>query len=191
MCITLVSEHAWNRERPDFCSDSGGLQTQTTAVVTGVSAGNTTVTATAPGGQVVSQIQVQNVNLSFVPGSATFFAGPNYAQSVTVIMSVAALAGGQTVNLSSSDTTVATVPASIIIPSGSTTVNVTITGVGPGAATITASSPGLNSGTYSATVVAPTALVDNLETARSTYTGVRTHSTRSTFRILLQSAAFR
>src|SRR5262249_32386522 len=99
-------------------------QTQATATVSGVNAGTTTVMASANGFPPISgQIQVQNVNLSFVPGSATFFAGPVYAQPVTIIMSVSALAGGQTINLMSSDTSVATVPASVIIPANSTTVN--------------------------------------------------------------------
>jgi hypothetical protein len=132
-------------------------QTQTTAAVTGVQTGTSVVTASAFGfSNVTSNIQVQNVNLSFVPGSATFFAGPAYAQSVTLIMSIAAVSGGQTVNLTSSDTSVATVPSSVIIPSGSTTVNLTVTGVGGGTATITASSPGLNNGAYTATVINPT-----------------------------------
>src|SRR5262249_42808366 len=149
-------------------------QTQAVAAVTGVIAGNTTIMASANGFPTISAlIQVQNVNLSFLPGSATFFAGPVYAQPVTIIMSVAALAGGQTINLTSSDTTVATVPASVIIPANSTTVNVAVTGVSNGVATITASSPGLNSGIYTATVISPIALVDNAETARTAFTGVR------------------
>ena len=150
-------------------------QTQVTAPVTGVSAGNAIITATATGFPAVqSQIQVQNVNLSFVPGFATFFAGPNYAQSVTVIMSIPAVSGGQTVNLTSSDTSVATVTSSVIIPSGSTVVNVTVTGVGSGVATITAGSAGLNSGTYTATVIAPTVRINNNESVVDTSTGVRT-----------------
>jgi mucin-19 len=167
LCVNLVSAAPGTATVPTAVLIPQG-QTQAVATVTGVAQGNTTVTATALGfPQIESQIQVQNVNLSFVPGSATFFAGSTYAQSVTLIMSLPALAGGQTVNLSSSDTSVATVPASVIIPSGSTTVNLTITGVSGGVATITASSQGLNSGTYSATVVAPTVRVDNKETAVS------------------------
>ena len=149
-------------------------QTQVLAPVTGVTQGNAVVTATATGfPPIQSQIQVQNINMSFVPGAATFFSGPNYAQPVGLIMSVPAVASGQTVNLTSSDPSIVTAPPSVIIPSGSTIVNVTITGVGPGTATITASSPGLNNGIFTATIIAPTLRVNDNESFVDTATGIR------------------
>src|SRR5262249_10670597 len=124
-------------------------QTTGTATVTGVNSGSATVTATSSGfPPLTANIPVQNVNPSFVPGAATFFKGAAYAQTVALTMSTQALAGGQTINLSSSDTTIATVPASVVIPAGFTTANVTVTGVGPGAAVITASSVGLSNGSF-------------------------------------------
>ena len=49
---------------------------------------------------VISAITVQNVNLTFTPGSATFFSGAQYARAVTLTMNLNAVAGGQIVNLS-------------------------------------------------------------------------------------------
>ena len=59
-------------------------------------------------------------------------------QNVALNISSAAPAGGLKVNLTSSNTGVATVPASVTIAAGATTVNVPITSVASGPATITA-----------------------------------------------------
>src|SRR6185295_18681662 len=110
---------------------------------------------------------------SIVPGSATFFSGASFARSVTLVMNVNAVEGGQLVNLTSSDPSIATVPATVAIPSGTSATAFTVTGLGPGTATITASSPGLNSGTFVATLVAPIFRVDDTEDRPDTSTGIR------------------
>jgi hypothetical protein len=59
---------------------------------------------------------------------------------------------GMLVSLISSDTTKATVPATMSFPSGATTVNVPVTGVAQGVATITASAANFTSGSVNVSV---------------------------------------
>jgi hypothetical protein len=59
--------------------------------------------------------------------------------------------GGLTVNLTSSDTGKMTVPASIVVPAGSTSKTFTVTGVAGGTSTLTASATGSSNKTVVAT----------------------------------------
>ena len=59
-----------------------------------------------------------------------------------VTLDVAAPAGGTVVSLTSSDPSVATVPASVTVPAGQTAAHFDITGVSPGTAAISAGVPG-------------------------------------------------
>jgi hypothetical protein len=72
----------------------------------------------------------------------TFSDAPNLTPSWTVLLSAAAPAGGTVVNLSSSNTAVATVPASITIPAGQSTGNFAVTTKALGYASISMSSSG-------------------------------------------------
>jgi len=77
----------------------------------------------------------------------------------TVTLSAAAPAGGATVALASSNATVATVPATMSIPSGSSSATFTITAVGPGSAAVTATMGTSTMQSSALTVTARAALV--------------------------------
>ena len=59
-------------------------------------------------------------------------------KNLNLVLSSAAPAGGQVINLSSSNTSVASVPATVTIAANTTTVSVPVTGIGFGTATIDA-----------------------------------------------------
>ncbi len=122
-----------------------------TGAATGYKSGSGTVTITAP-------------TMTFSAASVPV----NVGQTATVTLNLAngqAPPGGLTVNLSSNDTAKATVPASVLIPAGQQTANVTITGVAGGSATITASASGITSATTTANVVQQTVSVGSTSVA--------------------------
>ncbi len=138
-------------------------QGSTTAVrgvtsVTGVGEGSATITASAPGyGTASVQVQVTSggdaaMTMSFWPGSLTVSQGTT--QNLTLNLSGPA-PPGLAVSLSSSDTTVASVPPTVSFGTGATSVSVPVTGVATGAVTITASAPSLASTAASVTVTQP------------------------------------
>ena len=104
--------------------------------VTGVDYGTVNVNATATGYTSASAAVKVTTTLTFASPAVTI-TGVN-TQNVALNISSAAPAGGLKVNLTSSNTAVATVPASVTIAAGATTVNVPITSVAPGPTTITA-----------------------------------------------------
>jgi hypothetical protein len=128
---------------------------QTTALtqtrVVGVAFGTATITASAVGFPTVSQtVQATDV-ITFSPATGTVTAG-----NTTILflsLSVPAPPGGLTINLSSSNTTIATVPPTITIQPNSTSVGIRVTGLSPGPATIHASNlPNIADTTASVTV---------------------------------------
>ncbi|MGH7439210.1 MAG: hypothetical protein ACRENE_26290 [Polyangiaceae bacterium] len=72
----------------------------------------------------------------------TFSSAPNLTPSWTVLLSAAAPSGGTVVNLSSSNTAVATVPATITIPAGQSTGSFALTAKALGYASISMSTSG-------------------------------------------------
>jgi hypothetical protein len=72
----------------------------------------------------------------------------------TVSLTGAALTGGASISLSSSNTAVATVPASVMVPAGSTSATFNVAAVGAGTATITASLTGSTNQSATLTVTA-------------------------------------
>jgi len=119
--------------------------------ITGVAMGTTTITASAPGYS--PDIRTVNVSLSAsFPASTTI--PLTAANPVTLTISAPAPAGGLTFTLSSDSPSIASVPASITVPAGSTTVAVPVTGVMFGTTTIRADSPGVVEATTSVTVQA-------------------------------------
>jgi trimeric autotransporter adhesin len=139
-------------------------QGSTTAVrgvtsVTGGSAGSAAITASAPGyGTASVQVQVSSgggtaTTMSFWPGSLTVSQGT--MQNLTLNLSAPAPAG-MVVSLSSSDTTVATVPPTVSFGTGGTSLSVPVTGLAAGSVTITASAPSMASTTASVTVTPQT-----------------------------------
>ena len=106
---------------------------------------------TYPGCGSVTPASFSLTNTMSVP-SLSFTGGNLVSVSMGTTQNIALnIVGGQAgegliVSLISSDTTKATVPASVSFPFGATSVNVPVTGVAQGVATITASGPNLISG---------------------------------------------
>jgi hypothetical protein len=131
----------------------GKLAPDTTPQVTGVNFGTTTISASAPGFTGDSQSVLVTATLTLSPSSLTIAAGGT--QNLTLTLSAQAPAGGTVVNLSSENSSVASVPATVTIPQNSATVVVPVTGgAGSGSTTIHASAlPNLADTTASVNVV--------------------------------------
>lgn len=121
-----------------------------------VGTGTATITATAAGGATDSStVTALALGCSFDPTSVRVGEGGNF--SVTLDIGVAQ-ASDVTVTLASGDTTVATVPASVIIPAGSSTASFLVSGVGIGTTTVTSTLPAaLGGGTCTLPVETATA----------------------------------
>ncbi|MFM7189097.1 MAG: hypothetical protein ACKO14_14920, partial [Armatimonadota bacterium] len=129
LTVTLTSNNAAAIVPASVVVPAGSTSTtitvQTKAVTAGVSA---TITATANG---LSKSDVLTVRppaaLSTLTISPATVIGGSANAIVTVNLSDLAPSGGATVTLTSSKTTAATVPVSVVIPAGSTSANVTVT----------------------------------------------------------------
>jgi hypothetical protein len=116
---------------------------QTTGAFTfsGVAAGNSTLSASAPGyttGTVQTQATSAQVSLGMIPNVA-----PAQMQSIALSLVTPAPAGGTTVTFTIANTNIATVTATSFIPAGQTTpaANPQVTGVLIGTTTVTANAP--------------------------------------------------
>ncbi len=121
--------------------------------------GAATITASAAGySTAASHVQVTSGGTATNPVMS--FSTPSLgisvaaAQNLTLDLSAAA-PSGLVVNLSSSNTAVAKVPATVSFVAGSTSVPVPVTAVAPGSATITASAANMASATAALTVTQP------------------------------------
>lgn len=132
-----------------------GQNNSSRARITGLSAGSATIVATAAGfGTASGQVQVgaaQGMTMTFSPATLTM--APAATQSLTLVLSKPAPAAGLTVTLSSSNPAVIASPASVVVPYNSTSVQVPITGMGGGSATLTASAAPLCSPTKASVTV--------------------------------------
>jgi len=131
-----------------------GAKTATLSV-SGGSIGTATISGTANGfvtGTVSITVRAVSVNLP-----AALLVSPSLSRDLPILLSDPAPAGGLAVSLSSSDTAVATVTASVTIPEGQTTANATLSGISTGSATVTASATGYQAGTSAISVQAVTA----------------------------------
>ncbi len=129
--------------------------TSATLSLTGSSIGTATVSGTASGfitGSVSITVRAVSVNLP-----VALLVSPSLSRDIPILLSDPAPVGGLVVNLSSSNSAVATVTVSVIIPEGQTTANATLTGVSAGSATVAASATGYQSGSSAITVQAVTA----------------------------------
>jgi len=121
--------------------------------IDGLATGEVTITAAAPGLTTATTTVKVNFGLSFTPNTAQVTAGAT--RNLTLVLSAPAPAGGIQVALSSANTSVATVGASITIPANNTSVNVIITGVAPGTTEIRANATGIEQAVATITVVSP------------------------------------
>ncbi len=119
--------------------------------VTTVGVGNAIVTASVTGfGNASSTLTITQPPTVSLPTVLTV--GPGNATNVTVNLNEPAPAGGLTITLASSNTAVATVPASIALPAGATSGSFAVTALVPGNAALSASAPGYVSGSTALTV---------------------------------------
>jgi PKD domain-containing protein/K319-like protein len=116
---------------------AGATSPITQPTITGVNFGTAAISAAAPGYTKASQQVQVTVSLSFSP--ATLAITGTGTQNLTLNLSVAAPSAGLTVNLSSTNTAVATVPATVTFPANATSATVAVTGISPGTAIINAS----------------------------------------------------
>ena len=132
----------------------GQTQPASQPQVTGAAVGSASISASATG--YTSATQTVQVNsggtISLTPATLSMLL--NSSQNLTVTLPSAALAGGKIVNLSSSDTTVATVPPTVTVLQGATTAQVPVSSLVAGATTITASALGQGQATSAITVSA-------------------------------------
>lgn len=158
--VTLSSSDTSKATVPASIFIAAGATTPATQPqVSGVAAGASTLNATAPGYAPASgQIQVTAATtMSFSPASVSITG--TATQNIALNLSAPAPAGGVTVNLISSNTGAATVPASVFIAGNTSSANVAVTGVAPGSATLTASASGIPNATASVTVAVASAAI--------------------------------
>jgi trimeric autotransporter adhesin len=119
--------------------------------VTGVTIGTSTITAFAPGFAPATRTATVTVVATFNPTNTTI----NLTTSTNTTLNISAPAppGGITFTLSSDNPAVATVPASVTVAQGGTSVGIPITGVAAGSTTIRADSAGITEATLSLNVV--------------------------------------
>jgi len=96
-------------------------------------------------------IKVRPLSLNLPPNSLV---APGLTRSMPLTLSDPAPASGLVVNLTSSNTGIATIPAAITVPAGQSGINFTLTGVAAGSATITATAPNYQAADLAVTVEA-------------------------------------
>jgi hypothetical protein len=137
----------------------GASSPATQPTITGVNYGTVNITASAPG--YVSASAAVKVTATMTFASQTVTMTGITTQNVALNLSAPAPAVGLTVNLNSSNTSVATVPPSVVFPANATTMNVLVTSVGTGPTTITATAVAstIANATTNVTVLSPGAIV--------------------------------
>ncbi len=161
--INLVSSNSNVASVASSVTIASGAASTNVTVTPGTTSGTANVTASASGYSAASA--AVNVTLpltvSFTPPTLTINGAA--AQNLTLTLSGPAPAGGLTVNLSSSNTAIATVPATAMFASGAATVTVPVTGIATGSATIHASAlPSIADTTATVTVQIGISLPSNV-----------------------------
>jgi len=113
--------------------------------VTGVAIGTSTITAFAPGFAPATRTATVTVTATFNPGTTNL--NLSTSSNTTLNISAPAPKGGITFTLSSDNPAIATVPASVTVAQGATSVPIPITGVAAGSTTIRADSTGITEAT--------------------------------------------
>jgi hypothetical protein len=120
-------------------------------VVHGVAIGAAQITASAIGLAPDTASVSVTVSIAFSPGQLTVVEGQT--ANVTLTVSSPAPPGGLTFTTTSTNPAIATVPASVHIDAGTTSVQVAVSGLVIGPASIRASAPGITDATASVTVI--------------------------------------
>ena len=140
LTVNLTSSDTTHATVPASVTVAAGATTETftvTGVQDGVVDDNQSVTITAKPSTLAYASATGNLNVIDTTGTLTVSFNPlnvleGSTATGTITLSQAAPAGGLTVNLTSSDTTHATVPASVTVAAGATTGTFTVTGVQDG-----------------------------------------------------------
>lgn len=144
---------------------AGKTAPDTQPLVTGAGIGSATVTATANGYTSGSgAVTTSAPTMAFTGSPLALTVGANGTLKLNLTNGQAP-AGGLTVNLSSSDTSKATVPATVKFAAGATSADVQVTGVAAGSATITASASGIADATATVNVASLVITVGNTTVA--------------------------
>ena len=138
--VTLTSSDPSRVTVTSSVTVAAGATTPTTQPqVTGVGLGSANITATAPAYTPATQAVQVNATPAFTPNTLTITG--TTTQNLTLTLPAPAPAEGLTVNLSSDNVGVATVPATAAFAAGATTANVPVTGVAPGSTVIRCERP--------------------------------------------------
>uniref|UniRef100_Q01P83 Peptidase C39-like domain-containing protein n=1 Tax=Solibacter usitatus (strain Ellin6076) TaxID=234267 RepID=Q01P83_SOLUE len=130
---------------------AGAITGARTPLVCGVNFGTATISATGGGLPSANQTVLVSATLSFSPSNSAITRGKQ--DRLTLSLSAPAPVGGVTVSLNSDQPSVATVPSSVTILAGTSSVIVPITGIAVGSTVIHASSlPNVPETTASVTV---------------------------------------
>jgi 6-phosphogluconolactonase (cycloisomerase 2 family)/uncharacterized protein YmfQ (DUF2313 family) len=132
---------------------TGATAPATAPTITGGHIGPLTVTGSATGFASDTENATVQITLTFNPNTLSVETGK--IGNLTLSASATAPTGGFTIALTSSSPATATVPASIVMPAGSSTVSVPVTGVAAGTTTIQASAPGAIAASATVTAYAP------------------------------------
>jgi hypothetical protein len=117
----------------------GATQPESQPTITGLSPGGSQIGASGRGYTAASERVQVTATITFVPAALTI--NGVETKNADLGLSGPAPAGGLTITLASSNTGVATVPESVVIPEDKTTVAVPVTSISPGTAAIRASAP--------------------------------------------------
>ncbi|MBK9067875.1 MAG: hypothetical protein IPL76_13530 [Gemmatimonadetes bacterium] len=142
--------------------------TQDTVVVTGVGAGTATLDATASGYTAGAlTVDVQNRNISVPP---TLSVPYGQTQSLPIVLPAPAPPGGVTFTVTSgTPSLVGVLTPTVTIAAGGQSANATLSGVLPGASTITVSNPSYLDGTTVATTAAALRIVQTSLTINASF----------------------
>ncbi|MDR7153199.1 hypothetical protein J2W49_005179, partial [Hydrogenophaga palleronii] len=147
--VSLASSNASVATVPSQITIAAGSTSATVAIST-LSEGNATVTATAEN-HVSAQTTVNVRPLSIVLPTGALVA-PGLSRSIPLTLSDPAPAGGLEVTLVSSNSAVASVPSSMVVPAGQTSANFVLSGVAAGSASVSVSAAGHQAASMPVTV---------------------------------------
>ena len=135
---------------PSVFVPAGQRTAATNPQIVGLVIGTTVINATAEGYAPDTRNVDVTVVAGFNPGNVALDLATS--NNITLTISAPAIAGGLTFTLSSDTPAYATVPATVTIPQGATSVPVPVTGVANGSTTIRADSPGVTEATLGVNV---------------------------------------